>query len=166
MDSSNIILIRTQFMKRFIIFLPILVLAASAQTPEINALTKKREEAIAKIDASYRAELEKLKAKYMAEGNLAAANSAQKRIGSQPLISVAAPKILGRWIVKGEGIRTFSETILQNEHGEKLPWSFKDGLITIDWGKGNWEKLAWYPEAPDILRGTNRYGSPCIYERL
>lgn len=89
-----------------------LTAACLAGNPEIDALTAKRAAAVAKIDETYKAELQKLKAKFMAAGNLEAANEAAKLAGggeSSAIIpdgasenSIVGSKwewVRGQWIV-------------------------------------------------------------------
>lgn len=76
-----------------------LSVVAFAQTAELDSLTAKRNEAVARIDATYKAELAKLKVKYLEAKNLEGANAAAKLAGDPAVESTAAKPvgIVGTW---------------------------------------------------------------------
>lgn len=151
------------------LFLALLALALplSALPPDAESLKSNRDAAITKINATYGIELTKLQKKYMAAGNLAAANEIEKEIGKatpEPLAS-NEPKLDGKWLVNGKMVRSFSGKTMVDHVGKPHPWTLRGENVIIDWGKGS-ETLKLDSKNPDTLISVNGDGGVVIYKRL
>ncbi len=150
---------------KIILALFALVLPLAALPPDAASLKSGRDSAIAKINATYSAELAKLQKKYMAAGNLAGANEIEKEMAK------VAPEttLVGTWRVEIGGNKTvkrhITESDVVDETGEKHPYVIDGDNITVEWGGGFWEKLKFANKSSSVMVGANTGGTKIIYRR-
>ena len=132
---------------------------------EVKLLLDKRDNEIAKINAAHTKELESLKAKYMRSGNLENANLVNSLILQTQTIMLD-----GEWRVyaggKYVGVRQFKGEVMIDERGGKHKWTFKRGILKIDWGRGRFEQFKVSARVPDALVGPNDNGTMVKYVKV
>ncbi|MEO5716877.1 MAG: hypothetical protein ABIT37_25580 [Luteolibacter sp.] len=155
--------------------------ALYSQTAEVGNLKAKRQAAIDKIEDTYRAELGKLKLKYEASGDTAAAkevsalldgeavsnDAAKKPKVSKPL---GAPNLDGKWRLSNDGTGgntvEFSGGVVIFSGKDVISWSFTDNQITLKFSERAWEKYNYDFKNPDVMRGFNYTGAPRVLTRI